>query len=159
MQKYDAPPDSVTTSSLEALQAYMLGNRTTDVANDYAAAIPLFQRAISLDPNFAMAYLRLGQAYQPLSELALCAENTRRAYELRERTSESERLAISSFYEMVVTGNLEASRTSYQAWAQSYPRDDRAANQFVDHLCLDRKLREGACRRAAGLEDQLGQRQ
>ena len=124
VQKYDAPPDSVTTSSLEALQAYMLGNRTTDVANDYAAAIPLFQRAISLDPNFAMAYLRLGQAYQPLSELALCAENTRKAYELRERTSESERLAISSFYEMVVTGNLEASRTSYQAWAQSYPRDD-----------------------------------
>jgi eukaryotic-like serine/threonine-protein kinase len=124
VQKYDAPPDSVTTSSLEALQAYTLGNRTADVANDYAAAIPLFQRAISLDPNFAMAYLRLGQAYQPLSEVALCAENTRKAYELRERTSESERLAISSFYEMVVTGNLEAARTSYQAWAQSYPRDD-----------------------------------
>ncbi len=124
VQKYDAPPDSVTTPSLEALQAYTLGNRTTDVANDYAAAIPLFQRAISLDPNFAMAYLRLGQAYQPLSELARCAENTRKAYELRGRTSESERLAISSFYEMVVTGNLEAARTSYQAWQQSYPRDD-----------------------------------
>ena len=124
VQKYDAPPDRVTTSSLEALQAYTLGSRTTDVANDYAAAIPLFQRAITLDPNFAMAYLRLGQAYQPLSELARCAENTRKAYELRERTSESERLAISSFYELVVTGNLEAARTSYQAWAQSYPRDD-----------------------------------
>jgi eukaryotic-like serine/threonine-protein kinase len=124
VQKYDAPPDSVTTPSLEALQAYTLGNRTTDVANDYAAAIPLFERAISLDSNFAMAYLRLGQAYQPLSELALCAENTRKAYELRERVSEGERLAISSFYEMVVTGNLEAARTSYQAWAQSYPRND-----------------------------------
>ena len=124
VQKYDALPDSVTTSSLEALQAYTLGNRTTDVANDYAAAIPLFQRAISLDPNFAMAYLRLGQAYQPLSELALCIENTRKAYELRERTSESERLAISSFYELVVTGNLEAARSSYQAWEQSYPRDE-----------------------------------
>jgi eukaryotic-like serine/threonine-protein kinase len=124
VQKYDVPPDSATTSSLEALQAYTLGNRTTNVTNDYAAAIPLFQRAISLDPNFAMAYLRLGQAYQPLSELARCAESTRKAYELRGRASESERLAISSFYEMVVTGNLEAARTSYQAWAQSYPRDD-----------------------------------
>jgi serine/threonine protein kinase len=124
VQKYDAPPASVTTSSLEALQAYTLGNRTTDVANDYAAAIPLFQRALSLDPNFAMAYLRLGQAYQPLSELALCAANTSKAYELRGRVSESEGLAISSFYEMVVTGDLEAARTSYQAWAQSYPRDD-----------------------------------
>jgi tetratricopeptide (TPR) repeat protein len=124
VQKYDVPPDSATTSSLEALQAYTLGNRTTNVTNDYAAAIPLYQRAISLDPNFAMAYLRLGQAYQPLSELARCAENTRKAYELRGRASESEQLAISSFYEMVVTGNLEAARTSYQAWAQSYPRDD-----------------------------------
>ncbi len=124
VQKYDAPPDSVTTSSLEALQAYTLGHRTLDVINDYAAAIPLFQRAISLDPNFAMAYLRLGQAYQPLSELTLCVENTRKAYELRGRTSESERLAISAFYELVVTGNLEAARTSYQAWAQSYPRDE-----------------------------------
>src|SRR6202035_581599 len=101
VQKYDVPPDSATTSSLEALQAYTLGNRTTNVTNDYAAAIPLYQRAILLDPNFAMAYLRLGQAYQPLSELARCAENTRKAYELRGRASESERLAISSFYEMV----------------------------------------------------------
>ncbi|HEY1658371.1 MAG TPA: protein kinase [Candidatus Sulfotelmatobacter sp.] len=124
VQKYDTPPDSVTTSSLEALQAYALGNQTADVANDYAAAIPLFQRAISLDPNFAMAYLRLAQAYQPLSELALCVENTRKAYELRERTSEGERLAISAFYELVVTANLEAARTSYQAWEQSYPRDE-----------------------------------
>ncbi len=124
VQKYDVPPDSVTTSSLEALQAYTLGNRTTDVANDYAAAIPFFQRAISLDPNFAMAYLRLGQAYQPLSELNLCVENTRKAYELRGRTSESERLAISAFYDLVVTGDLEAARASYQAWAQSYPRDE-----------------------------------
>jgi eukaryotic-like serine/threonine-protein kinase len=124
VQKYDVPPDSATTSSLEALQAYTLGNRTTDVANDYAAAIPLYQRAISLDPNFAMAYLRLSQAYQPLSQITRCAENARKAYELRDRTSTSEKLAISSFYQFVVTGNLEAARTSYQAWAQTYPRDD-----------------------------------
>jgi Tfp pilus assembly protein PilF len=124
VQKYDAPQDSVTTPSLDALQAYTLGNRTMDVANDYAAGIPFFKRAISLDPNFAMAYLRLGQAYQPLSELALSAENTRKAYQLRDRTSESERLAISSSYEMLVTGNLEAARSAYQLWAQTYPRDE-----------------------------------
>ena len=124
VQKYDAPPENVTTPSLEALQAYTLGNQTIDVANDYASGIPLFERAVNLDPNFAMAYLRLGQSYQPLSELDRCAENTRKAYELRERTSESEKLAISSFYELVVTGNLEAARTSYQFWAQTYPRDE-----------------------------------
>jgi len=122
VQKYDAPQDSLTTPSLEALQAFTLGNRTIDVANDYAAGIPFFG-AISLDPNFAMAYLRLGQSYQPLSELNRCAENTRKAYELRERTSQSERLAISSFYELVVTGNLEAARSSYQLWTQTFPRD------------------------------------
>ncbi|MDR3720518.1 MAG: protein kinase [Candidatus Acidoferrales bacterium] len=124
VKKYDALAENVTTPSLEALQAYTLGNQMSDVVNDYAAAIPLFERAISLDPNFAMAYLRLGQSYQPLGETNLCAENTRKAYELRERTSESEKLAISSFYELVVTGNLEAARTSYQLWAQTYPRDE-----------------------------------
>jgi serine/threonine protein kinase len=124
VRKYNALPENVTTPSLEALQAYTLGNQTMDVANDYAAAIPLFERAVSLDPNFAMAYLRLAQSYQPLSENDRCAENTRKAYALRERVGESEKLAISSFYDLVVTGNLEAARTSFQAWAQTYPRDE-----------------------------------
>jgi serine/threonine protein kinase/tetratricopeptide (TPR) repeat protein len=124
VQKYDAPQESVTTPSLEALQAYGLGMQAYDVSNDYAAAIPLFQRAVSLDPNFAMAYLRLGQSYQPLSELARAAESTRKAYELRGRTSEREKLEISSFYETIVTGNLEAARTSYELFAQTYPRDE-----------------------------------
>ena len=124
VRKYNAPPENVTTPSLEALQAYTLGKQTMDVANDYAAAIPLFERAVSLDPNFAMAYLRLAQSYQPLSENDRCAENARKAYALRERVSESEKLGISSFFELVVTGNLEAARTSFQAWAQTYPRDE-----------------------------------
>jgi eukaryotic-like serine/threonine-protein kinase len=124
VRKYNALPENVTTPSLEALQAYTLGNQTMDVANDYVAAIPLFVRAVSLDPNFAMAYLRLGQSYQPLSENDRCAESTRKAYELRGRTSESEKQAISSYYDLVVTGNLEAARTSFQAWAQTYPRDE-----------------------------------
>ena len=124
VHKYNALPENVTTPSLEALQAYALGKQTMDVANDYAAAIPLFERAVSLDPNFAMAYLRLAQSYQPLSENDRCAENARKAYALRERVSESEMLGISSFYDLVVTGNLETARTSFQAWAQTYPRDE-----------------------------------
>ena len=124
IQKYDTPQESVTTPSLEALQAYTLGNQTIDVANDYVAGIPLFEKAVSLDPNFAMAYLKLGQSYQPLSELARAAENARKAYALRERTSERERLAISSFYEIVVTGNLEAARSLDQLWTQTYPHDE-----------------------------------
>ncbi len=124
VKKYDALPENVTTPSLEALQAYALGHYTIDALNDYPSGIPFFEKAISLDPNFAMAYLGLAESYQPLSELERCAENARKAYELRDRTSEREKLAISSFYDLVVTGNLEAARKSYQLWAQTYPRDE-----------------------------------
>ncbi len=124
LQKYDALPEDTTTSSLEALQAYALGNKATDVDNDYLAAIPFFQRAVALDPNFAMAYLSLGQSYQPQGELELAAQYTRKAYELRERTSDHEKLNIAAFYEIVVTGNLEAARRSYELIAQTYPRDE-----------------------------------
>jgi len=124
VQKYDALPEDTTTSSLEALQAYALGIKATDIQNDYLAAIPFFQRATSLDPNFAMAYLQLGESYQPQGELTLAAENTRKAYELRERTTDHEKLNIAAFYEIVVTGNLEAARRAYELLAQTYPRDE-----------------------------------
>ncbi len=124
VQKYDAPPQNVTTSSLEALQAYGLGCQAMLEREDYPAAILLFQRAISLDPNFAMAYARLGPSYDNLSNGSIRAvESTRKAYELRGRTSEEEKFYISSLYELLVTGNLEAARRTYELWAQTYPRD------------------------------------
>jgi tetratricopeptide (TPR) repeat protein len=126
IEKYDALPEDVTTSSLEALQAYSLGIRTVDVTNDYLVAIPFFQRAVSFDPNFAMAYLRLGESYQPQGELRLAAEYTRKAYALRDRTSDREKLHISAFYEYVVTGNLDAGRKGCDLFAQTYPRDEDA---------------------------------
>ncbi|HEY2800998.1 MAG TPA: tetratricopeptide repeat protein [Chthoniobacterales bacterium] len=126
VQKYDALPEDTTTSSLEALQAYALGYKAIDIENDYLAGIPFFQRAISLDPNFAMAYLQLGICYQPQGELELSAENVRKAYELRDRASDHEKLNISAFYEIVVTGNLEAARRAHELLAQTYPRDESA---------------------------------
>jgi serine/threonine protein kinase len=130
LQKYDALPQNVTTPSLEALQAYGLAFRTMDVTNDYIAAIPLLERAINLDPNFAMAYLMLGEAYQPQGELRQAAASTLKAYELRDRVSEREKLAISSFYEYIVTGNLDAARSAYELWARTFPRDDEPRNQL-----------------------------
>jgi len=135
VQKYDAPAENVTTPSLEALKAYSLGFREDDIMNDYAASIPLLQRAISLDPNFAMAYARLGTSYYNLSENVRAAENTRKAYELRERVSERERFYIDSHYEDFVTGNLEAARKTYELWAQTYPRDDVPPGNLVA-VCL-----------------------
>jgi serine/threonine protein kinase/Tfp pilus assembly protein PilF len=123
VQKYDALPENVTTTSLEALQAYSLGYRTSVVKNETVATIPFFQRAVSLDPNFAMAYARLGTNYSNLNEPVRAADSTRKAYELRDRTSEQEQLYISSRYEVSVTGNLEAARTANELWAQTYPKD------------------------------------
>jgi hypothetical protein len=123
VQRYDAPPDNVTTPSLEALKAYSLGYQAQTVKNDSAAAIPLFQRAVGLDLNFAMAYARLGTNYGNLGETARATENIRKAYELRERVSEREKFYIVSHYEHFVTGNLEAARKTYELWAQTYPRD------------------------------------
>ena len=123
VQKYDAPAENVTTPSLEALKAYSLGYQAMIVKSDWAAAIPLFQRAISLDPNFAMAHARMGTSYSNLNETVRAAESVRRAYELRERVSEREKLYIASHYELFVTGNLEAARKVYELAAQTYPRD------------------------------------
>ena len=124
VQKYEAPPENVTTPSLEALQAYTLGNHTIDVVNDYATGIPFFERAISLDPHFAMAYIRLAESYYPLGELSRAAESARKAYELRDRTTEGESLSITAYYQFFALGNLEGARAASELWAQTYPRDE-----------------------------------
>ena len=128
VQKYDAPAENVTTPSLEALQAYSLGYQAMILRNQYDVAIPLFQRAISLDPNFAMAYARMGTSYSVLNDNVRAAEGIGKAYELRNRVSERERLYIASHYEHFVTGNLEAARKTYELSLQTYPRDTPLGN-------------------------------
>jgi serine/threonine protein kinase/tetratricopeptide (TPR) repeat protein len=124
LQKFDAPPESVTTASLEALQSYSLGYQTMTVKGDFAAAVPLFLRATQLDPNFAMAHARLGTNYNNLGEEARATESMRKAYDLRERASERERFYITSHYQDFVERNSEAARTTYETWARTYPRDE-----------------------------------
>jgi eukaryotic-like serine/threonine-protein kinase len=124
VQKYDAAPQNVTTPSLEALQAYSLGYHAMIVKGDSAAAVPFFQRAVSLDPNFAMAHATMAISYNNLDERLRAADGIRKAYDLRGRTSEREQLYISSYYERLVTGNLEAARSADELWAQTYPRDE-----------------------------------
>jgi tetratricopeptide (TPR) repeat protein len=88
--------------------------------------VPLFQHAAGLDPNFATAYAFLALSYDNLGQSTLAAENTRKAYELRGRVSEREKFLIESNYYMLVTGDLEKARRSFQLWAQTYPLDGRA---------------------------------
>lgn len=123
VQQNAAPLVQVTTPSLEALKAYSLGYQAV-LKLDSAAAVQFFQQAISLDPNFAMAYARLGETYADLGETARATENLSKAYELRQRVGEREKLYIDSHYEDTVTGNLEAARRAYELWAQMYPRDE-----------------------------------
>jgi eukaryotic-like serine/threonine-protein kinase len=122
VQKFDTPLEEATTPSLEALQAYTLGRKASAGA-DWVGAVPFFQRAIRLDPNFAMAYARLGTVYTNLGEYTLGAENTRKGYELRGRVSEPEKFYIESHYYQNATGDLEKARQIYQLWAETYPRD------------------------------------
>jgi DNA-binding winged helix-turn-helix (wHTH) protein/tetratricopeptide (TPR) repeat protein len=121
VRKFDTPLEQATTASLEALKAYSLG-RKASAASEWAAAVPFFQRAIRLDPNFSIAYARLGNCYRMLGEPTLAAENTRKAYELREPVSELEKFYIEAHYYQQ-TGEVEKARQIYELWAQSYPRD------------------------------------
>jgi len=122
IQKFDAPVEQATTPLLEALQAYNQGYKAL-TNGEFAAAVPLAQRAIRLDQNFAMAYALLGDTYSSLGETGLAAENYLKAYELRDRGSERERLYIESDYHQSITGDLEKARQIYELWAQTYPRD------------------------------------
>ena len=122
-QKFNTPLAQATTPSLEALQAYSLGRQTQVVKGNSAAAIPLFQRAILLDPNFATAYRALGTSYSNLGETSLAIENLGKAYALRERVSEREKVSIEAGYHQLARGDLEKALQTFELWAQTYPRD------------------------------------
>jgi len=130
VQKLDTPIEQATTPSLEALQAYSLGREVLLGKGDYVGSVPLFKRAIGLDPNFAMAYASLGTTYHNLGDTNLGAENTKRAYELRGHVSEPERFYIESHYHHFVSGDLEKARQVYELWAQTYPREWVARNNL-----------------------------
>ena len=123
VQTFDTPLEQATTPSLEALQAYSLGRHILQARGENATAIPLFQRAIQLDPDFAMAYSSLGITYMNLGESLLAAENARKAYDLRERVSTREKFYIETHYYDVATGDLEKARRVYEIWEHTYPRD------------------------------------
>ena len=127
VQKFDKPLQEATTPSLEALQAYSLGWKVVG-EGDSAAAIPFCERAIQLDPNFALAYAELGGAYYNVGENRLAAENVRKAYELRAHVSERERFLIEGEYHYLVTGDLEKEQRVLQVYAQTYPRDSIPRN-------------------------------
>jgi eukaryotic-like serine/threonine-protein kinase len=129
VQKLDVPLDHATTSSLEALKAYSLGLKIS-YEKGYVAGLPYYQRAIELDPNFAMGYRAVGIVYISLGEVGRASEYLTKAFQLREHASELEKLVITAGYYHGVTGDLDKAGQTYQEWIESYPRD------FGAHLNL-----------------------
>jgi len=121
IRKFDATLEEATTPSLEALKAFSLAETLRNKGKPLDA-IPLYQRAIELDPNFALAYARLGQTYANLREEEPANLYKTKAYELRDRASERERLYITAHY-YDVTGDLDKQLQAWELYRQTYPRD------------------------------------
>ena len=122
IRQHSVPLEEATTSSLEALQAHTAGVRMA-MSSSMPAALPLFTRAVTLDPEFASAYAQLGIGYSVMGESALSRENTVKSFQLRGRVSDRERFFIMTMYDRQVTGNLEREQQTLESWAQAYPRD------------------------------------
>jgi serine/threonine protein kinase len=129
VQKFDVPLEQATTSSLEALKAYSLGQEAYREKGP-AAALPYHQRAIELDPNFAMGYRAVGSDYGNLGEYGRGSEYFSKAFQLREHASEREKLAITAEYYSKVSGELSKAAHTYQEEIENYSREMRAYNNL-----------------------------
>ena len=129
VQKYDMSLSQATTSSLDALKALSLGDAKHNVG-DELGAVPNYQHAIEIDPNFAMAYARLGTIYNNLGQTQLSEQNRQKAFELRDRASEREKLYIMSHY-YADSGQLDKGITAYELYIQTYPRDSIPYNNLA----------------------------
>jgi tetratricopeptide (TPR) repeat protein len=125
VQRFDTPLPQETTPSLEALKAFSLG-RSAQQEKGPTAALPFFQHAIELDPNFASAIEGVGIMYGNLGQVDRANEFITRAFNMRDRASEREKLHITGQYYMLVTGELDKSGEVYREWEENYPRDEVA---------------------------------
>jgi serine/threonine protein kinase/tetratricopeptide (TPR) repeat protein len=132
IEQFDAPVEQATTSSLEALKVLALGDQAR-IQGTETEAIPLYKRALELDPDFALAHARLGTAYANLYEWDDAVYHKTQAFELRDRVSERERFYITGHYHQTVTGDLSQQIEAYELFKQAYPRDPIAANNLCSN--------------------------
>jgi eukaryotic-like serine/threonine-protein kinase len=144
LQKFDAPVEEATTSSLEALKSFSLGEAERDKGSEQTA-IPFYKHAIELDPNFAVAYARVGQGYANIGESVLAIENTKQAFERRDRCSELEKLYIETHYYSIVTGESDKELEALELWRRTYPRDSIPANNLAVGYEAMGKWEQAAC--------------
>ncbi|MFB3153048.1 MAG: tetratricopeptide repeat protein, partial [Candidatus Acidiferrales bacterium] len=131
IQEFDTPIAEATTTSLEALKAFSLGEEQRARGAEVDSA-GFYERAIELDPNFAVAYARLGTVYTNLGESELGRQHQIKARELQERASEPEQFYIESHYHDMVTLDLEKARRVYELWTKTYPRDSSPVTNLAN---------------------------
>ncbi|HET9804371.1 MAG TPA: winged helix-turn-helix domain-containing protein [Candidatus Acidoferrum sp.] len=129
LQKYNAPLEQATTSSLEALKAYGLGAERWDSGEDRGAQ-PYFEQAVELDPKFAMAYGALAAIHENDGEHELAKQAATKAYENKERATGVEKLLIESWYDIYVTGDIEKAARLYEIGVRDYPDNTRMLNDL-----------------------------
>lgn len=132
IRQFDVPIEQATTSSFDALQAYSLAMQVR-AHGDNAGAIPLFKRAVEIDPSFAMAWSQLGSAYLGMREPAQANLFSRKAFELRNHTTENEKLAITAFYQRNF-GSYRGALDALNVWARTYPNDWRPWANMASYL-------------------------
>ncbi|MGA7217327.1 MAG: serine/threonine-protein kinase [Candidatus Sulfotelmatobacter sp.] len=130
VKAFDVPLEEATTSSLEALRAFSHG-RNAYHEKGSAAELPYAQQAIQLDPSFAMAYFALGEDYASLGEVARASEFLSKAFQLRGRASEREKVSIAGIYYLDVSGELDKAAQTYLAEIGTYPREPGARNNLA----------------------------
>jgi len=131
IEKHSTPLAEATTPSLEALKAYSMASSVA-FKTRFAASVPLFQRAIEIDPNFALAHANLRIKYSAMGESVRSAESTTKAYQLRDRASDKERFFIAFTYDRQVTGNLEKALQPLEVWAKTYLVTRRRTDCYRD---------------------------
>ena len=129
VQKYSTPIEEATTSSLEALKSYSQGRKVQFIKGD-STALPYLQRAAELDPDFALAHRALAVAYYNQGQSSRAEEQARKAYDLRDRVSEREKLNLAYTYHAFVTGDISKAIQALELWHQNYPRDVTAAGNL-----------------------------
>ena len=154
IKKYDVPLEQATTPSLDALKAFSQALSTQATVGD-VAAVPFFKRAIQLDPNFALAYGALAATYRNLGEGELARQNAAKAFELKDRVTDFEKLSLEAGYHLYVTGDLEKASQAFEIERRTYPVSFTSLNdlgviygslgRFDKEIEIDRdSLRAGA---------------
>ena len=131
IRKFGAPIEQATTGSLDALKMFALGDELRRQGKA-AESIAFFKRASELDPKFTLAYGRLGAVYANLSEKGLAKQYLEKAFQLRERTSDRERLYLAAMYYENVSGEAGKAIDTYEIWRNAYPRDWIPVNNLAN---------------------------